>query len=216
MPEAVSSTAPRGWLRHAAIGFHGKIPARGDFVRAGLPRAFTDPWDGWMQQMLAASRSVLGEAWLPAWLEAAIWRFALTPGICGPDAVIGVWMPSVDRVGRYYPLSLAAVTPNADSPTLVRYGGGFLAAAEWAGRDAVENELTPDELFVRLAAAIAAPTSGSGADPASCPPEGGLWWTDGAPRVSAGVFTTVGLPDEDTFSSMLVSCSPALRALFPE
>jgi type VI secretion system protein ImpM len=215
MPEAVTRAARAGWLLDAAIGFHGKIPARGDFVQAGLPRAFIDPWDDWMQRMIAASRSSLGEAWLPAWLEAAVWRFTLTPGTCGSDPVIGLWMPSVDRVGRYYPLTLAAAAPNTDSPTLVRDGGGFLAVAESAGRDALENELAPDELGARLASAMAAPIAASGADPALCPPEGGLWWTGGAPRVPAGVFASTGLPNESAFSTMLVSgpsASPALAS----
>jgi type VI secretion system protein ImpM len=152
VPKVLTSTARIGVLRDAAIGFHGKIPARGDFVQVGLPRAFTDPWDGWMQRMVAASRAVLGEAWLPAWLEVAVWRFALSPDVCGPGAVIGLWMPSVDRVGRYFPLTLAAVAGDADPCGLLREGGGFLAAAEHAGRAALENDLPPDALAARAAA----------------------------------------------------------------
>ena len=56
-------------------GFYGKLPARGDFVRVGLPRDFTEPWDGWLQSVIAGSRSLMGDAWLPAFLEAPVWRF---------------------------------------------------------------------------------------------------------------------------------------------
>jgi type VI secretion system protein ImpM len=203
-------------LRNAAIGFYGKIPARGDFVRAGLPRTFTDNWDSWMQRMLAASRSSLGDAWLPAWLEAPVWRFALTPGICGRDSVIGLWMPSVDRVGRDYPLTLAAVAPDADGPTLICESGGFLAAAESAGRAALADELLPNELVARLTAATTAPPTMSGIDPLLYPPDGGLWWTEGSPRVQPGFFTSTGLPNEKAFSAMLVSCSAASPTLVPE
>ena len=49
-----------------AAGFFGKLPARGDFVRAGLPRDFIDSWDGWWQRMLPGSRDRLGEAWTEA------------------------------------------------------------------------------------------------------------------------------------------------------
>ena len=213
MPEDVTSI--NGWWRDAAIGFCGKIPARGDFVRAGLPLAFADPWDRWMERMLRASRSALDAEWLPAWLEAPVWRFALTPGACGPDAVIGLWMPSVDRVGRYYPLTIAAVASNTDAPALIRHGRGLLDAAECAGRKAVEQVLAPDQLAVYLAAAVA-PPAGAATDPSLCPPRGGLWWTEGAPRVPAGVFASTGLPDENTFSAMLVSCSTLSPALFPE
>jgi type VI secretion system protein ImpM len=216
VPEILNGAAHTEILRDAAIGFHGKVPARGDFVQAGLPRAFTDPWDRWIQRMVAASRTVLGEAWLPAWLEAAIWRFALSPGICGPDAVIGLWMPSVDRVGRYFPLTLAAVAPDADTRVLLREGGGFLVAAEDAGRDALQNDLPPGELAARLAAAIWVPPANARADPFLCPADGGLWWTEGAPRVSAGAFACGGLPDENTFVAMLVSCSSAPPEFSPE
>jgi type VI secretion system protein ImpM len=216
VPEILNVAAHTEILRDAAIGFHGKIPACGDFVRAGLPRAFTDPWDDWMQRMVGASRAVLGEAWLPAWLDAAIWRFALSPRICGPGAVIGLWMPSVDRVGRYFPLTLAAVARNAGARELLREGRGFLAAAEEAGRDALENDLPPDELAARLAAAIMAPPTNARSDPCLCSADGGLWWTEGAPRVSAGAFGCGGLPDENTFVAMLVSCSSEPPAFSPE
>jgi type VI secretion system protein ImpM len=213
VPEDMTSASR--WWRDAAIGFCGKIPARGDFVRAGLPLAFADPWDRWMERMLMASRSALDTEWLPAWLEAPVWRFAVTAGVCGPDAVIGLWMPSVDRVGRYYPLTIAAMASNTDAPALIRDGGGLLDAAECAGRKVVEQELAPEQLADQLAAAAASPAAPA-TDAALCPPDGGLWWTKGAPRVPARFFTTAGLPDENTFSAMLISCSTLSSALFPE
>ena len=192
-----------GSLPDAAIGFHGKIPARGDFVRAGLPRAFADAWDGWMQRMLAASRSGLGEDWLPAWLEGPVWRFALSPGTCGPDAALGLWMPSVDRVGRYFPLTLAAVAADAEACEMIREGGGFLATAEAAGLDAVERDCAPDRLAALASAAALAAPADPGVDPALCPPSGALWWTEGAARVPAGAFASPALPGEAEFAAML-------------
>ena len=215
MPEALIGSASSGVLRDAAIGFYGKIPGRGDFVQAGLPRAFVDPWDAWMQRMIVASRSVLGKGWLPAWLEAAVWRFALSPCICGPGSVLGLWMPSVDSVGRYFPLTLAAVSPDLEASALMREGGGFLAAAECAGREALANDLPPEALMARLAAAIATPPAEAASDPVP-PAGGGLWWTEGAPLVSAEMFASAGLPDENAFVAMLVSCCSTLPALASE
>jgi type VI secretion system protein ImpM len=203
-------------LRHAATGFYGKIPARGDFVHAGLPRSFTDPWDDWMQRMVSASRSVLGQAWLPAWLEAPVWRFVLSPGICGPDGAIGLWVPSVDSVGRYFPLTLAAVARAADSRALMREAGGFLTAAEWLARDALENDLPPDEFAARLAAAASAPPASIGVDSSLCPPQGGLWWSEGAPGISSNMFAFAALPDEKIFLAMLVGCSSPAPSFAPE
>jgi type VI secretion system protein ImpM len=190
-------------LELIAAGFHGKLPARGDFVQAGLPRSFTDPWDGWIAPMLASSRASLGESWLAAWLEAPVWRFALTAGICGPDAALGLWLPSVDSAGRYFPLTLAAVTHEPDPLRLVRDGGGFLAAAEMAGRVALANDLPPEALARAIAAAAAAGPADPGIDLFAYPDARGLWWTEGGPRVAPGVFVGPALPDAARFAAML-------------
>lgn len=89
-------------------GFYGKLPSHGDFLSRRLPRQFIEPWDEWLQGGLAASREQLGREWLNIFLVSPIWQFALSPGLCGDDAWAGVMMPSVDRVGRYFPLTLAA------------------------------------------------------------------------------------------------------------
>ena len=97
------------------VGFYGKLPSRGDFVRSGLPRDFTDRWDDWLQSVMAGSRSLMGDAWLPAFLEAPVWRFALPRGLCGERAALGVMLPSVDKAGRYFPLTFAALPPDDDA-----------------------------------------------------------------------------------------------------
>ena len=38
-------------------------------------------------------------------------RFALAPGVCGEQAWAGLLLPSVDKVGRYYPLTFALPAP---------------------------------------------------------------------------------------------------------
>jgi type VI secretion system protein ImpM len=200
VPEPV---AGQPTLPAAVAGFCGKIPARGDFVRSGLPRAFVEPWDAWLQAGLAASRAVLGDNWLPAWLEAPVWRFALAPGLCGPDAVLGLWLPSVDRVGRHFPLTFAALAPEAEPADLIRAGGGFLATAEQAGREAIAADLPPEALAARIAAALAVPPEEPGVDPSLCPRGGALWWTAGAPRVPPGAFASPTLLQAAAFAAML-------------
>jgi type VI secretion system protein ImpM len=92
-------------------GFYGKLPGLGDFVSRRLPRHFIDPWDQWLQDAVATSKQQLGDVWLDYYLNSPLWRFAICPGVCGPDAWAGVIMPSVDRVGRYFPLTIAQVIP---------------------------------------------------------------------------------------------------------
>lgn len=88
-------------------GFFGKLPGRGDFIGRHLPKSFLDPWDSWLQEAIAQSRTQLGGLWRERYCTSPIWRFALGAGLCGPAAYAGVLMPSVDRVGRYYPLAIA-------------------------------------------------------------------------------------------------------------
>ncbi|MGZ4960294.1 MAG: type VI secretion system-associated protein TagF [Methylomonas sp.] len=89
-------------------GFYGKLPSHGDFLSRRLPRQFIEPWDRWLQDGVAASQEKLGKNWLNTFLVSPIWEFALSPGLCGEHAWAGVVMPSVDKVGRYFPLTLAA------------------------------------------------------------------------------------------------------------
>ncbi len=91
------------------VGFYGKLPVVGDFVSRRLPNEFIKPWDGWLQSAIAASREELGDEWLNSYLTSPIWRFLLSPGVCGNKAVAGIMMPSVDRVGRYYPLNRCGI-----------------------------------------------------------------------------------------------------------
>jgi type VI secretion system protein ImpM len=189
-------------MSNSSAGFFGKIPARGDFVRAGLTAGFIAAWDGWLQRVIPASRALLGEDWLAAWLEAPVWRFALEGGTCGADAVLGLWMPSVDRAGRHFPLTLAIVVPGARAADLAACGAGWLDAAEAAGREAVAEDAAPERIALGLASAppLDPLPPGAGAEPS-----GGesRWWTEGAPRVAARNLQTIGLPGDAGFAAML-------------
>jgi type VI secretion system protein ImpM len=107
-------------------GLYGKIPARGDFVTRRLTPGFVETWDTWLQNALTASKEQLGDRWLEIYLTSPIWRFLLGPGICGSTLWAGILMPSVDKVGRYFPLTLA-VPLNAARQQL----DVFLHAAHW-------------------------------------------------------------------------------------
>lgn len=104
------------------VGWFGKLPVLGDFASRRLPPAFVELWDGWLQRSIAASRQRLGERWLDVYLTSPIWRFALLEHVSGADAWAGVMMPSVDRVGRYFPFTLA--TPVATAPADLRWLAG--------------------------------------------------------------------------------------------
>ncbi len=70
--------------------------------------------------------------WRDAYLAGPAWRFVLAEGVCGTGAYAGVLMPSVDRVGRCFPLTI--VSQWADSACAIDVACG---ASEWF--DAIED-----------------------------------------------------------------------------
>lgn len=89
------------------IGFYGKLASHGDFISRRLSPAFQRTWDRWLQEGLICSRERLGSQWPAAYVCSPIWCFALASGACGDASWAGLFMPSVDRVGRCFPLTLA-------------------------------------------------------------------------------------------------------------
>jgi type VI secretion system protein ImpM len=175
-----------------AVGFYGKLPARGDFVRAGLPREFTDPWDEWLQSVMTESRSLLGDDWLPAFLEAPVWRFLLPRGMCGPLTAIGLMLPSVDRAGRYFPLTFAALSTHGIAKTT---GAAWLDICEAAGRAALEQDTPPQEMAGLLGTPDLPDAAAELAE--------AIWWSEGSTRVGPACLVLRCLPDARTFAAML-------------
>ena len=117
-------------------GWYGKIPSLGDFASRRLSPSFISLWDGWLQQAMLASRDVLGPKWLEVYMNSPVWRFVLMPGVVGDTLWGGVIMPSVDKVGRHFPLTIAVAMP--DGAGVV---SAFLGARDWYG-DLEETALT--------------------------------------------------------------------------
>src|SRR5262249_33864945 len=140
------------------------------------------------------------DEWREAWLEALVWRFVLPPGLCGANGVLGLWMPSVDKAGRYFPLTIAATAASDWAPQmgpLMR----FLDEAEEAGRDALDQDLSPADLVDRLPAVF------SDDEPPAPVPElvtgQATWWTEGGPGVAARLETAAALPEGSGFATLI-------------
>lgn len=88
-------------------GLYGKLPMKRDFISVAVPPAFLDLWEPWLQGGVTASRIELGPSWQDIFLRAPIWRFWLGAELCGRPAM-GSVMPSVDAVGRFFPLTAFA------------------------------------------------------------------------------------------------------------
>lgn len=171
----------------AAPAWYGKLPSLGDFASRRWPPELLEPWDAWLAAGLADWREHDPADWLAHYLACPSWRFVLMPGALMPVAPLpgvlggeaqahaGVLMPSVDRVGRYFPFTLLQPLPAV--PGTDAEWRDLLA---WLHRldDLAVDALQDDWPVERLEAELAAPglgLPGSLANP-----------TDAAPAASAG------------------------------
>jgi len=215
-----------------ATGFYGKLPALGDFVQRALPREFTAPWDAWLARALAESRAQLGESWLDVYLTSPLWRFVLAGGTCGAAAWTGVLMPSVDRVGRYFPLTVASPLPvNSDPFATLAAAEPWFADVEALMLGVLEVEELDLDTFAAEIDALGAPAAGrAGAAPAerlvdgwrvNCAagapsadtlasaltrgllPDTSLWFNAGGGEAAAVLLAYAGLPPADLYLHLL-------------
>lgn len=132
------------------VGLYGKLPAHGDFIYRNLPTSFIQAWDSWLQGCVACSQEQLGEDWLDIYLTSPIWRFAFSDGVIDERVWVGIVLPSVDRVGRYFPFSIATpVAPTANPLELIAQTQWF-EAIEALALKALEGQLPIDELLQEI------------------------------------------------------------------
>jgi type VI secretion system protein ImpM len=197
-------------LKPPAIpGWFGKIPNLGDFVSRRLPDGFVQRWDRWLQGSLAHARDDLGEAWTGTYLVAPILRFWVGSGVLGKTAWAGLLMPSIDRVGRHFPLTVAHA---AGSLAEALAAGAWFAALDGAARRVLDVSFTADDLEDEL---LALPRLGAGEvdrstevlagellDRCAAPEACSVWWC-GEAGEHAEFRCFDGLPPAPEFTAML-------------
>jgi type VI secretion system protein ImpM len=135
----------------SSTGIYGKLPAHGDFISRNLPTHFLNLWDAWLQGYIASSQEQLGEAWLDIYLTSPVWRFALSAGVLDEGAWLGIVLPSVDRVGRYFPFSIVRRIPTDLTPVAaITSCAAWLDGVELAALGALESGCQVDELIPEL------------------------------------------------------------------
>lgn len=97
------------------LGYYGKTPHRGDFVRFNLPQSFIKVWDDWLQQVMI-SGEISTDSWPAQYAKAPAYRFILSSGIAGNTPWIGILKASQDKVGRRFPFCLALSLPEHELP----------------------------------------------------------------------------------------------------
>ena len=158
VPETVAGTG---------FGAFGKMPSLGDFFRLRVAQDFVTAWDAWVQAALLASRQHLADRYDDCYMSAPIWRFVLPPGVAGSRGVMGVLMPSVDRVGRQFPLTLVGACSAASPLHDLALQAPVLDALEALALAALGDDMTRDSLSDALAAIHPLPPAPTGAPCAS-------------------------------------------------
>ncbi|KQP35425.1 hypothetical protein ASF44_18955 [Pseudorhodoferax sp. Leaf274] len=198
----------------SAAGWYGKLPSLGDFASRRLDPGFIETWDLWLAEGLAAWRGREPATWLERYLASPSWRFVLAPSALPLPAGSGCWagvlMPSVDRVGRYFPLTLALRLP-----ALPATPGAVGALLSWLQRlndlalDALDEDWTAERLeteLLRLGGP--APATPEWTDPAHAPGLGRLapgqaCWMHGDAHGALRAHTREGMPRGTDFDALL-------------
>jgi type VI secretion system protein ImpM len=197
----------------AAAGWFGKMPALGDFASRRLPADWIEAWDGWLQRELVRARALLGDDdWLSLYLVAPVRRFWLAPGLLARSAWLGVLMPSVDSVGRYFPFTLAtALPPNRDELVDALANDNWLDAADALARRVLDPAFDVSSLETavlelpalhgerRIEAHAGTRLAQQLAD--SCAGLRCAWWCEGAAGVDDFVVSH-GLPADAAFDAL--------------
>lgn len=155
----------------APPGWYGKLPALGDFAGRRLPHGFVAAWDAWLQRGMVHSQEHLGAAWLDSFLTAPVWGFVLGARTLDTQTWAGIVLPSVDRVGRYFPLTLCAALPrmsfSADALLALQRWMDALEQAARAGLDPQASVEGFDAELVKSTPPVFAPlTAADGLGPA--------------------------------------------------
>jgi type VI secretion system protein ImpM len=199
---ASSSDALPGWF--------GKLPGMGDFAHRRLPESFRSVWDQWLQRGLARLKDRHAD-WTAHYLEAPIWCFALGPQVAGEGAWIGVLMPSVDGVGRYFPFTMA-VELDVSVGEVLR-GDALQVALRWwsqgtrAALEGLEGDLDAlrfDAVLQRVFVADVGDGRVGAVESLVLPGAGGSLWM-GDPGAEETVRMVVaGLPLDGQFEALFV------------
>ncbi|GGH20154.1 hypothetical protein GCM10007036_23540 [Alsobacter metallidurans] len=173
------------------IGFYGKIPAHGDFVRRNVPDAFVAAWDRWLQDAMAAVKDAFGTDLHDVWEQAPVWRFRIA-GAEGVAIVEGVLAPSRDWVDRLFPLAVVRLAGPDEPAAPPLWYEDMAERVSLASRLRIRADALIDELL---------PWDDAGAWPPEPAPAPG-WWSPGRSRLS-----DAGLPAPSAFPGMIARAS---------
>lgn len=134
-----------------SCGVYGKLPVHGDFVHRNLSANSIQSWDEWLQGFVAGTREQLAGDWLDMYLSAPVWRFAFSAGVLDENSYLGVMIPSVDRVGRYFPLTLLEpIQPSESLLEVLELRSNWFSGIESLLLESLDGQIDIDNLMFEL------------------------------------------------------------------
>ncbi len=120
----------------------GKLPAHGDFVARGIASDVRAELDAWLTAEMEQARVAWGAAFDARYEAAPVWHFVDHDDAAGWSG--GILCASADRVGRKFPLVLAAPARDVHDAVAVSAGCLDVVAAAFAqGWDADRLHAAP-------------------------------------------------------------------------
>lgn len=179
-------------------GFWGKLPAHGDFLRAGLSDGVISRLDRWVSEQMTGARTRHGERFDDLWHRAPTWYFTIRSNILENGyAVSGIWTPSIDAAGRCFPFIFLIL----HDPAHAFYRG--LSSFDAVIRKAIEltQPVATMEEALGIAGCVPIP---------SAAPVHDVWWCVG--NSSQGTIHGA-LPVKDAFDWLIEGTAPNVNSV---
>lgn len=138
----------------STYSWFGKLPSTGDFIHDGMNALVRQRWDGHLSRWMQAGQYLFPETWTEAYLSSPVYAFRLGSQCelaINNQSTAGIMMPSVDKVGRYFPFVVANTLSIA---TGSNHGGvpldDWLLELRNLCSQALWKEWTPEHLKTQL------------------------------------------------------------------
>jgi type VI secretion system ImpM family protein len=135
-------------LNSLKTGFYGKLPSNGDFLSRNLSHEITLSIDEWFQISMTQLRHRLPD-WSYFFNSSPSWFFLIPCNFFSSKAYAGYITPSIDRVGRCFPL-IVIKEIHKDAILNIDSLQHWYLSTETIVQNCLRNNVSADELMVSL------------------------------------------------------------------
>lgn len=97
-------------------GYYGSINSEPERIQHNVGRNFVNVWSDWTDLLIDHMDLERNLSVISKYLGGPSYRYALSKGVCGERAYIGVVIPNVDKAGKPSPFTVCAMLPMDCNP----------------------------------------------------------------------------------------------------